>query len=326
MKTHHPAKRWIVAAAVVAAVLSVVVATWWGNGSNETSYDEVAVSICDIQPTVLSTGTVAPENRLEIKPPIAGRIDDVLIREGDEIKKGQMLVKMSSTERAALLDAARAQSAAELNQWQTYYKPAPILAPIDGTIIVRSAEAGQTVTNNDVILVMSDRLTVKARVDETDIGSIKLKQRADIVLDAYPDDTIEGIVDKIAYDSKTVNNVTTYIVDVLPNSVPQMMRSGMTSNVTFSLDPRKDVLCLPNNAVQLKDGRSFVLIPRDKTVGKPVVHDVMAGISDSSNIEIREGLKAGEKVLIQKLVWKGDDDSKKSNPFMPTRPKAKGSK
>lgn len=320
-------RRKAVAAIIFILAIVAVALIWKKSGSNGASYDEVTVSVCDIRPTVLSTGTVAPENRLEIKPPIAGRIDEVLVDEGYEIKKGQMLIKMSSTERAALLDAARAQGASELKQWETYYKPAPILAPIDGTIIVRSAEAGQTVTNNDVILVMSDRLTVKARVDETDIGSIRLKQKADIVLDAYPDDTISGGVDKIAYDSKTVNNVTTYIVDILPDDVPPQMRSGMTSNVTFFLEPKTKVLCLPGNAVQIKDQRRFAIVPGgDKMTGPPVEKNVETGASDGNNIEVLKGLKEGDKVLIQKLNWKGNGDSKKSNPFLPTKPKAKSSK
>jgi len=293
------------------------------NGSNGKSYVEVKVERGNIQPTILSTGTVSPENRLEIKPPIAGRIDSVLVQEGQEMKKGQMLVSMSSTERAALLDAARAQGPKELQQWETYYKPAPIMAPIDGEIIVRSAEPGQTVTSADVILVMSDRLTVKARVDETDIGNIKLKQKVDIVLDAYSDETISGVVDKIAYDSKTVNNVTTYIVDALPDSVPEHMRSGMTANVTFYLEPKNDVLVLPRNAVLIKDKKNFVMVPPER---KPEEKNVETGISDDTKIEITGGLKEGETVLVERIKWDIGGDSGKSNPFMPGRPKAKTTK
>ena len=92
---------------------------------------------------------------------------------------------------------------------------------------------------------MSDRLTVKAQVDETDIAEIHLKQRAEIVLDAYPDRAIPARVDQIAYEAKTVNNVTTYIVDVLPDKTPSFMRSGMTANVTFLTADKKGVLLVP---------------------------------------------------------------------------------
>lgn len=306
-----------------AAILIVVLISVLSNGDKQgPSYEVLTVTLGNIQPTVLSTGTVSPENRLEIKPPIAGRIDNVIVHEGDVIKKGSMLVSMSSTERAALLDAASAQGISKFKQWEAYYKPAPIMAPIDGTIIVRSVEPGQTVTGSDVILVISDRLTVKARVDETDIGSIKLNQKADITLDAYPDDVIPGVVDKIAYDSKIVSNITTYIVDVLPDTVPEHMRSGMTANVTFYLDSKNGVLTLPSNAVRIKDQKSFVLLP---PVISPIQRSVTTGISDGVNIEILSGLKEGDKVLIEKLKWTGSDDSQKSNPFFPSKPKAKKS-
>jgi len=319
-----PAKKAVVIASA-AAVLIAVILLLKMNGNDDTGFVEVKADTGDIQPTVLATGTVSPENRLEIKPPIAGRIDEVLVKEGDNVKKGQMLVKMSSTERAALLDAARAQGPQELKQWETYYKGAPIMAPIDGEIIVRSAESGQTVTSSDVILVMSDRLTIKARVDETDIGSIKLNQKADVVLDAYPDDTISGKVDKIAYDSKVVSNVTTYIVDVLPDEVPAQMRSGMTANVIFYLDSKTGVICLPTNAVKIKDGQSFVLVRPKGGIGQPEAKIVKTGMSDGNNIEILNGLKNGESVLVERIRMP-TGDSKKSNPFLPTKPKAKTSK
>lgn len=313
----------IVALSSAGVLMLAALMLLFGRGADPQDYVEVMVKKGNVQPTILSTGTVSPENRLEIKPPIAGRIDEVLVREGQIIKKGQMLVNMSSTERAALLDAARAKGPKELQQWETYYKAAPIMAPIDGEIIVRSAEPGQTVTSADVILVMSDRLTVKARVDETDIGNIKLGQKVDIVLDAYPDGTIKASVDKIAYDSKTVNNVTTYIVDVLPDDVPDYMRSGMTANVTFYLEPKNDVLVLPRNAVLIKDKQSVVMLP---PVKNPVQRAVVTGMADDTKIEVVSGLNEGDNVLIERLKWNADGDSDRSNPFFPGKPKAKKSK
>ena len=86
--------------------------------------------------------------------------------------------------------------------------------------------------------MISDRLTVKAQVDETDIAAVKVGQRANINLDAYSQDSFPAIVDKIAYDAQTVNNVTTYTVDVLPEQAPDYMRSGMTASVTFIVDEK----------------------------------------------------------------------------------------
>ncbi len=301
-------------------LLLIIFMLWRRSSEEKAGFQEIVVKRGDIQATVLSTGIVQPENRLEIKPPISGRIDEIFVDEGDVIKKGHILMKMSSNERAALVDAARAQSAEELKKWETYYKPAPILAPIDGTIILRNVEPGQTITNNDAALVMSDRLTVKAQVDETDIADISLNQKADVVLDAYPNEVIPARVDKIAYDSKTINNVTTYIVDVLPEETPESMRSGMTSNVTFMLASKQNVLFLPNAAVKIKDNKSIVVMPPENSLGKPVERAVETGLTDGKRIEIVNGLVDGDKVLMEKKV-KVRNGSTSSSPFSPFAPR-----
>nr|HPM41631.1 efflux RND transporter periplasmic adaptor subunit [bacterium] len=231
---------------------------------------------------------------------------------------GQVLARMSSTERAALLDAASARGAEELKRWQEFYRAAPIMAPIDGTIIARNVEPGQSFTTADAVLVMSDRLTVKAQVDETDIADIKLGQRADIVLDAYPDHHMPSKVDAIAYDATTINNVTTYIVDVLPDETPPFMRSGMTANVRFAVSSKEGVLTLPVGAVTTKGGKSTVLTPPASPVGKPEERKIKIGESDGRLVEIASGLSEGDLVLAPRSK-KGRSDAT-SSPFSPFRP------
>src|SRR3989304_9636454 len=76
----------------------------------------------NIEVFITTPGTVQPQNRLEMKPPISGRIEDILVREGDHVKKGNIVAWMSSTERAALLDAARSRGGETLRQWEEGYK------------------------------------------------------------------------------------------------------------------------------------------------------------------------------------------------------------
>ena len=102
------------------------------------------------------------------------------------VKTGQTLALMSSTERAALLDAAQTQGPEAIKYWEDVYKPTPLLSPIDGEVIVSKDYPGQTITASDVIVVLSDHLIVQAQVDETDIGKIKLGQEVTLSLDAYP--------------------------------------------------------------------------------------------------------------------------------------------
>jgi len=279
-------------------------------------YREVTASRGDLNVTVLATGTVEPENRLEIKPPVAGRVDSVLVKEGQYVKKGQILAWMSSTERAALIDAARAQGEAEVKRWEENYKPTPILAPIDGTLILRNVESGQTFTSADAVFVMSDRLSVTAQVDETDIAQVKLNQKADIVLDAYADRKFPGVVSLIAFDAKTVNNVTTYDVDVLPVKTPDFMRSGMTANVTFRVSAKQDVLLLPNDALRVVNNHFSVLL-KSAEGQPPLEQTVEVGLTDGKHTEILSGLDAGQVVLVAELSSTKSSDKTTSNPFSP---------
>ncbi len=316
-------KWWIgIFAAGVAAV--IIAAYFRDSRAQKITYREVKIEKGDIEVKILSTGTVEPENRLEIKPPVAGRIEQVLIKEGQAVKKGQILGWMSSLERAALIDGARAEGPDAVKRWERNYKATPILAPIDGTIILRNVENGQTFTAADSVFTMSDRLTVKAKVDETDIAQIKVGQPAVITLDAYAKQEIPAEVDSVAFDAQTVNNVTTYIVEVLPKETPATMRSGMTANVNFLVNSRKDILVIPNSAVKYSDDEATVLV-KDPAGGQPLVRQIETGLTDGKHTEVGKGLEEGEIVLVAEFDM---SKAKKggANPFMPSRPNRKGKK
>ncbi|MFA5499894.1 MAG: efflux RND transporter periplasmic adaptor subunit [Candidatus Omnitrophota bacterium] len=276
--------------------------------------------IGDIQTMITSTATVQPQNRLEIKPPINGRIDKILVKEGDIVKIGDTLVLMSSTERAALLDAARARGPEDLKYWEDVYKPTPLISPISGEVIVSQDEPGQTVTSADVVLVLSDRLIVQAQVDETDVGKVRIGQVAAISLDAYPQIKVNGKVDHIYYESKIVNNVTIYQVDILPDEVPPVFRSGMTATVNIIEKERNDVLTVPVEAVKKdKDGSRYVLLSGGPDV-TPVERKVDTGLSDEKNVEILSGLSADDTVILFTQKYKPVVQSaEKTNPLMPIR-------
>ena len=151
-------------------------------------YSPAAASAQEISESVDTTGAVAPMNRVEIQPSAAGRIERILVEEGDRIKTGQVLALMSSSDRVAILDAARAMGEEQYNYWQDAYKPIKVVAPLDGTIILKNIVEGQTVGQSTVLFAMSDRLILIANVDESDVGKIRDGQRAVITLDAYPNE------------------------------------------------------------------------------------------------------------------------------------------
>lgn len=309
---------WISALIVLILVIAALV-IWKKQDPQTLDYKEFKVERGNLEVRILSSGSVQPENRLEIKPPIVGRVESVLIEEGQNVKKGQILAWMSSSERAALLDAARSKGREELRHWESLYRATPILAPIDGMVILRNVESGQSFSSNDAIMVMSNRLAVKAQVDETDIAQIKLQSPVDIILDAYANQKIPGIVEHIAFEAKTISNVTTYIVDVLPKTIPAFMRSGMTANLSFLVESKTQVLLLPNEAIKVDDERPSVLI-RHSADEAPTLKEIEIGVSNGMQTEIISGLDEYQVVYIIKPENKG----KKSNGSNPLNPMGGG--
>ena len=288
---------------------------------------ETGEVITEIQPfrgsieTIISTtGTVLPKNRLEVKPPVNGRVEKVLVQEGEKVKAGQILAWMSSTERAALLDAARGQGEGTMKYWEEVYKPIPLLSPLDGEVIVATTQPAQTVTTADAVVVLSDHLIVRAQVDETDIGKIFTGQDAVINLDAYPETKIKSKVEHIYYESQTVNNVTIYNVDLVPEDVPGFFRSGMNATVDFKEKSKDDALLIPVEALHEDAKEKYVLL-KNGNPKEPKKQAITTGITDDKNIEVLSGLTEKDTVIVKTKKFMLPKSNGGTNPFMPSRRK-----
>ncbi len=277
--------------------------------------------IGDIKVFISSTGMVQPQNRIEIKPPISGRLETLRVKEGEKISQGQTLALMSSTDRATLLDAARLKGQAALTYWQDVYKPIPLMAPISGEVIAVNFEPGQTLGLSDVVLVLSDRLIIKGQVDETDIGQVHSGQTVIVNLDAYPLEKVFGTIDHISYESKVVNNVTIYEVDILIKTVPDFFRSGMSANINILVNSRKGILTLPVDAVLYDDaGHPFVLVAgQGKAVPKNIPIEI--GIKDDRRVEVLSGVSLTTSVVMKSKKYSLKTANVKGNPFMTQRQK-----
>jgi len=295
------------------------------DSSKETT-QEINPGIGTIQTFISTTGTVLPKNRLEVKPPVGGRIESILVKEGESVKVGQTLAWMSSTERAALLDAAQGQSEEKLKYWKEAYKAIPLLSPIDGQVIVATTQPGQTVTTADAVIVLSDHLIARAQVDETDIGKIKLAQEALVTLDAYPDTKIKSSVEHIYYESKTVNNVTIYEVDLLPADIPAFFRSGMNATIDFKAEGKENALLIPVNAVRKDKDSPYVLLKQEGSK-EAVKRAVELGLTDDKNFEVISGVESSDKIIVNLKKYSLPKSDVGSNPFSPLRqgPKKKSS-
>ncbi|MBO8092654.1 MAG: HlyD family efflux transporter periplasmic adaptor subunit [Prosthecochloris sp.] len=315
-------KNLIIAGIVVCA--GATIAAWMllvQTRQQPAAFQEVVALSGPIHETVSTTGVVEPRNRLKIRSSIAGRIEEILVDEGDLVRKGDPLALLSSTERAALLDAARLRDDEEQEYWEQVYRKTAVLAPIEGQVIVRSIEPGQTVTTNDSLFVLSDRLIVTAYVDETDIGRISTGQQGDIGLDAYPDVVVQGQVEHIHYESHLQNNVNIYYVDIIPETVPEMFRSGMSATIDIVAEEKELAVLLPPEAVRTIDGKSVVLQRISARNGSPrdVYREVTTGLRNEEYLEITKGISAGDTVLVDNGSFLLPSERRGRNPFMPSR-------
>ena len=223
---------------------------------------------------------------------------------------------------------------------------ATITAPINGVILSREVEEGQTVASamtTPTLFIIAKDLTdmrVIANVDEADIGNVKEGQRVTFTVDACPDDSFAGTVSQVRQEATTESNVVTYQVVISAPNKDLKLKPGLTANVTIFTQEKPNVLAIPskalrftpsdkllesgqsikdcagNNKVWIKDGNVFRAIP------------VSTGITNGTLTEITSGLKVGQAVLTEISATAADDSensSDNSNPFMP-HPKSSSTK
>lgn len=213
-----------------------------------------------------------------------------------------------------------ASSKENVQRAQTNLGYATITSPIDGTVISKSVEEGQTVAasfNTPELFTIAKDLTnmqVVANVDEADIGNVKEGDRVTFTVDAYPDDTFEGTVKQVRLEATTTNNVVTYEVVISAPNADLKLKPGLTANVTIYTQERSGVLAVANKALRFT--------PTKETVGKNMkivdckgknkiwtlngntltAHPVTIGQSDGINTEITKGLKQGDKIVTEIVV------------------------
>lgn len=215
----------------------------------------------------------------------------------------------------------------QVQRAQTNLGYATITSPIDGTVISKSVEEGQTVAasfNTPELFTIAKDLTnmqVVADVDEADIGAVKEGDRVTFTVDAYPDDTFEGTVKQVRLQATSTNNVVTYEVVISAQNADLKLKPGLTANVTIYTQERTGVLAVANKALRFT--------PTKETVGKDMkivdskgknkvwtldgktltAHPVSIGQTDGMHTEITKGLKAGQQIVTEIVVNTPEDDS-----------------
>ena len=211
----------------------------------------------------------------------------------------------------AEVDAAKAEvsaTSASLDNNLTNLRYSKITSPVDGTVISKEVDVGQTVAasfNTPTLFEVAKDLTkmqIETSVSEADIGKIKVGQDVEYTLDGYQDKVFEGRVTQVRLASTTTNNVVTYTVIISVDNSERLAIPGMSANVSIIVNSAKDVLCIENRALKFApdntkkyDKQGVWLLNK----GKLRRIDVELGISDDNKTQIISSeIKEGDKVAI----------------------------
>ncbi|MDA8162766.1 MAG: efflux RND transporter periplasmic adaptor subunit [Desulfobacteraceae bacterium] len=212
------------------------------------------------------------------------------------------------------------QLSASLNYAETNLKYTRILSPVDGIVVSRKVDVGQTVAasfQTPTLFTIAEDLTkmqIDTNVDEADIGAVAVGQNAEFTVDAYPETPFSGKVAEVRIAPTTIQNVVTYDVVVKVDNPEFKLKPGMTANVSIIVSSKKNILSVPNAALRfmpeqetqrgIHEGNG----PRGSNVwvldraGKPKRVSVKVGITDGTYSEITSGeIKDGDRVIVESL-------------------------
>ena len=213
---------------------------------------------------------------------------------------------------------------------------ATITAPIDGVVLSKAVEEGQTVAasfNTPTLFTIAQDLTdmrVIADVDEADIGGVVQGQRVSFTVDAYPDDVFEGSVTQVRQEATTESNVVTYEVVISAPNKDLKLKPGLTANVTIYTLEKNNVLAISSKALRftpsdklLENNQSIQDCKAKDKVWKKEgdvfkAYPIQTGITNGTLTEIVSGLKEGDRILTEISATADNDaqEEQEKNPFM----------
>ena len=321
----------------------------------------------DIKSTVSATGTIRPVDSVEVSSKITARLKTVEVKENDEVKAGQVVATLDAKDYAAKRDQAQykvtntqaeyerirylysigADTEKQLEDAQMNYDTAVsalsqaesdasetnILAPMDGTVVGEPKTVGTmavaTSDNPTVIMRIADlsKKKIMAKVDETDIGSVKVGQSATFTVDAYTDKTFTARVTKISqtdtantWDTSTSSSsastsssaaVIYYYVTLEVDDPENLLLPAMTARVEINTADKPGALVVPISTLKTDANGSYVIVRNPD--GSQENRYVQAGIYSDDYVEIVDGLSEGEEVVSTYTAKKSSSSSKSSS-------------
>ena len=311
--------------------------------------ETVAVRRMDIKSTVEATGTIRPVDSVEVSSKITARINSVLVKENDVVTAGQVVATLDGKDyeakrdqaqyrvtntrakynRMSYLESIGAKSKSDLEDAEYNYDTAQstleeansdasetiITAPISGVVVGEPKTAGtmavQGSDNPTVIMRIADlsKKQIKAKVDETDIGNIRIGQEATFTVDAFTDKKFTARVSKIsqtdvtnswdtsssASSSSSGTSVIYYYVTLDVDDPENLLLPAMTARVVINTADRNDALVVPLSTLKTDAAGSYVLVLQED--GTQETRYVETGIYSDEYVEILGGLSEGERVV-----------------------------
>ena len=321
----------------------------------------------DIKSTVSATGTIRPVDSVEVSSKITARLKTVEVKENDEVKAGQVVATLDAKDYAAKRDQAQykvtntqaeyerirylysigADTEKQLEDAQMNYDTAVsalrqaesdasetnILAPMDGTVVGEPKTVGTmavaTSDNPTVIMRIADlsKKKIMAKVDETDIGSVKVGQSATFTVDAYTDKTFTACVTKISqtdtantWDTSSSSSsssasssaaVIYYYVTLEVDDPENLLLPAMTARVEINTADKPGALVVPISTLKTDANGSYVIVRNPD--GSQENRYVQAGIYSDDYVEIVDGLSEGEEVVSTYTAKKSSSSSKSNS-------------
>jgi len=218
------------------------------------------------------------------------------------------------------------KSGIPINQRPDQFQGSNIVAPMDGLVLTKNVEIGESITSGvssfnagTILFTVADvsKMIVKAGVNEVDIGKIRVGMPVRVTLDAYPKTKFQGRIDRIAPAVRVDDKVRVFDVEIRLDAQGRELRSGMTANIEVNGERKDKVLTVPVESVFQRDDSEIVFVkkkwdPKAKPVDKKALKNdkdawkkffdkrtVVTGLADNSRVEVISGLKAGEEVALE---------------------------
>ncbi|MGA8942847.1 MAG: efflux RND transporter periplasmic adaptor subunit [Thermoactinomyces sp.] len=280
----------MIAAVVALVVVGGIAIAFHSFTSNRTArlqeqlQNVAAVERGDITVKVNGSGEIASEKTARLKPERLGTIAEFSVENNSEVKKGDVLVTFEEKGMKS------------------------IVAPFDGTVYFSpEIEEGTRVSPEQTVATVFDpkKLEMVAKIDELDINLVKVKQKADILVDAFPDETFGGTVREVAnMGEKAAGEIYSTFRVVIDIPDDQKFKPGMMAETEILAQEKKNVLLVPVEAVRKEEGKYYVQVVSGSTVPgkadtlKTTEKQVEIGVNNERMMEITSGLAEGEKVLL----------------------------